>query len=76
MAPESCRPMVRSMVRQMERRPLDVAEMERRPTTSRTTSPCWYREESLDEVREVVGGFFATWTDESIEELRRAHALA
>src|SRR5829696_2443525 len=33
--------------------------------------PVLYRAESLDEVREVVGGFFKTCTDESIEELRR-----
>jgi len=31
--------------------------------------------ESLDEVREVVGGFFASCTDESIAELR-ARAVA
>jgi len=32
--------------------------------------PVLYRAESLDEVREVVGGFFRTCTDESIAELR------
>jgi hypothetical protein len=46
-----------------------------------TTSPVpgWvlYRAESLDEVREVVGGFFATCTDESIGEMRaQADAVA
>jgi phenylalanine-4-hydroxylase len=32
--------------------------------------PVLYRAESLDEVREVVGGFFATCSDESIGEMR------
>jgi hypothetical protein len=30
----------------------------------------------MDEVREVVGGFFATCTDQSIEELRAGAAAA
>jgi hypothetical protein len=33
-----------------------------------------YRAESLDEVREVVGGFFRTATDESIAEMLPAAA--
>jgi hypothetical protein len=35
-----------------------------------------YRAESLDEVREVAGGFFRTCTDESIAELRARGAAA
>ena len=39
--------------------------------------PVLYRAESLDEVREVVGGFLETCTDESITETRmRAGAPA
>jgi phenylalanine-4-hydroxylase len=38
--------------------------------------PVLYRAESLDEVREVVGTFLKTCTDDSIEEMRREHVLA
>ena len=39
--------------------------------------PVLYRAESLDEVREVAGGFFATCSDDSIHEMRaRAGALS
>jgi phenylalanine-4-hydroxylase len=34
--------------------------------------PVLYRAESLDEVREVVGGFFTYCSDESIAAMRRA----
>jgi phenylalanine-4-hydroxylase len=62
--------------RGVEHRPLDIAEMG--STTYDTTDyqPILYRAESLDEVREVVGGFFATCTDESIAELRYGAAAA
>jgi phenylalanine-4-hydroxylase len=38
--------------------------------------PVLYRAESVAEIEAVVGGFFDTCTDESIEELRREHAVA
>jgi hypothetical protein len=38
--------------------------------------PVLYRAESLDEVREVVGGFSASCTDESIAALRERAAVA
>jgi phenylalanine-4-hydroxylase len=37
--------------------------------------PVLYRAESMDEIREVVGGFFANCTDESIAELRAGAAV-
>ena len=62
--------------RQMELRPLDLAEMGTADYDITHYQPVLYRAESLDEVREVVGGFFRTCTDESIEELRREHVLS
>ena len=62
--------------RAAEVRPLDFAAMGTLSYDITHYQPVLYRAESLDEVREVVGGFFATCTDESIEELRRAHAVA
>jgi phenylalanine-4-hydroxylase len=56
--------------REMEHRPLDLAEMGTADYDITQYQPVLYRAESMDEVREVVGGFFATCTDESIEELR------
>jgi phenylalanine-4-hydroxylase len=60
----------------VEHRPLNIAEMG--STTYDTTAyqPILYRAESLDEVREVVGGLFARCTDESIAELRYGAAAA
>jgi phenylalanine-4-hydroxylase len=37
--------------------------------------PILYRAESVAEIEAVVGGFFDTCTDESIEELRCEHAV-
>ena len=56
--------------RDMEHRPLDVAEMGTADYDITKYQPVLYRADSMDEIREVVGGFFATCTDESIEELR------
>jgi phenylalanine-4-hydroxylase len=56
--------------REMEHRPLDLIEMGTADYDITHYQPVLYRAESLDEVREVVGGFFRTCTDESIEELR------
>jgi phenylalanine-4-hydroxylase len=56
--------------RDMELRPIDVAEMGTADYDITKYQPVLYRAESMDEIREVVGGFFATCTDESIAELR------
>ncbi|MET0836368.1 MAG: phenylalanine 4-monooxygenase [Thermoleophilaceae bacterium] len=56
--------------RAMEHRPLDLFEMGTADYDITHYQPVLYRAESLDEVREVVGGFFATCTDESIDEMR------
>jgi phenylalanine-4-hydroxylase len=63
--------------RAMEHRPLDLIEMGTADYDITHYQPVLYRAESLDEVREVVGGFFASCTDESIAEMRaRAGAPA
>ncbi len=62
--------------RHMELRPLHLVEMGTADYDITHYQPVLYRAESLDEVREVVGGFFRTCTDESIEEMRREHVLA
>jgi phenylalanine-4-hydroxylase len=56
--------------REMEHRPLDLVEMGTADYDITRYQPVLYRAESMDEVREVVGGFFATCTDESVAELR------
>jgi phenylalanine-4-hydroxylase len=56
--------------RGMEHRPLDIAEMGTADYDITQYQPVLYRADSMDEIREVVGGFFATCTDESIEEMR------
>ena len=56
--------------RGMEHRPLDVVEMGTADYDITHYQPMLYRAESVDEVVEVVGGFFATCSDESISELR------
>ncbi len=60
----------------MELRPLDLAEMGTADYDITKYQPVLYRAESVAEVESVVGGFFDTCTDESIEELRREHAVA
>jgi phenylalanine-4-hydroxylase len=62
--------------RDMELRPLNLVEMGTAEYDITHYQPVLYRAESLDEVREVVGGFLKTCTDESIEEMRREHVLA
>ena len=62
--------------REMEHRPLDLVEMGTADYDITHYQPVLYRAESLDEVREVVGGFFRTCTDESIGELRARGAAA
>ena len=56
--------------RGMEHRPIDLVEMGTADYDITQYQPVLYRAESLDEVREVVGGFFATCSDESIDEMR------
>jgi phenylalanine-4-hydroxylase len=56
--------------RGMEHRPLDLVEMGTADYDITRYQPVLYRAESLDEVREVVGGFFASCTDESIAAMR------
>jgi len=63
--------------RRMEHRPLDVAEMGTADYDITHYQPVLYRAESVEEVVEVVGGFFVTCTDESIAAMRRgAKAVA
>jgi phenylalanine-4-hydroxylase len=63
--------------RAMELRPMDLTEMGTADYDITHYQPVLYRAESLDEVREVVGGFFASCTDESIDEMRaRAGAVS
>jgi phenylalanine-4-hydroxylase len=58
--------------RGMEHRPIEIAEMGTVDYDITAYQPVLYRAESVDEIVERVGGFFATCTDESITELRRA----
>jgi phenylalanine-4-hydroxylase len=60
----------------MDLRPLDVREMGTADYDITKYQPVLYRAESVAEIEAVVGGFFDTCTDESIEELRREHAVA
>jgi phenylalanine-4-hydroxylase len=60
----------------MEHRPIDLVEMGTADYDITRYQPVLYRAESLDEVREVVGGFFASCTDESIAELRAGAVAA
>ena len=51
--------------REMQHRPLDLIEMGTADYDITHYQPVLYRAESLDEVRETVGGFLRTCTDES-----------
>jgi phenylalanine-4-hydroxylase len=57
--------------RGMEHRPLDLVEMGTADYDITQYQPVLYRAESIDEVVEVVGGFFITCTDESIAAMAR-----
>jgi phenylalanine-4-hydroxylase len=59
--------------RGMEHRPLNLVEMGTAEYDITHYQPVLYLAESIAEVVEVVGGFFETCTDESIEEMRREH---
>ena len=60
----------------MELRPLNLLEMGTVDYDITHYQPTLYSAESVAEIEAVVGGFFDTCTDESIEELRREHAVA
>lgn len=62
--------------RDMQLRPLNLHEMGTVDYDITKYQPVLYRAESVAEIEAVVGGFFDTCTDESIEELRREHAVA
>ena len=62
--------------RGMELRPLDLRAMGTAEYDITKYQPVLYRAESVAEIEAVAGGFFDTCTDESIEELRREHAVA
>ena len=56
--------------RGMELRPLDLVEMGTADYDITAYQPVLYRAESIDEIVDVVGGFFWTCTDESIADMR------
>ena len=56
--------------RGMEHRPLDLVAMGTADYDITHYQPVLYRAESIDEVVEVVGGFFRTCTDDSIAAMR------
>jgi phenylalanine-4-hydroxylase len=58
--------------RAMEHRPLDIVEMGTAEYDITHYQPVLYRAESVDEIKETVGNFFDTCTDESITEMRTA----
>ncbi len=62
--------------RGMALRPLDLRAMGTAEYDITRYQPVLYRAESVAEIETVVGTFFDTCTDESIEELRREHAVA
>jgi phenylalanine-4-hydroxylase len=62
--------------RGMDHRPLDLVEMGTADYDITAYQPVLYRAESIDELTDVVGGFFITCTDESISAMaRRAGAV-
>jgi phenylalanine-4-hydroxylase len=63
--------------RAMDHRPLDLLEMGSSDYDITAYQPILYRAESIQEVTEVIGGFFRECTDDSIAEMRaRATAKA
>jgi phenylalanine-4-hydroxylase len=57
--------------RGIEHRPLDLVEMGTTEYDITAYQPVLYRAESIDEVRDVIGGFFISCTDESIAAMAR-----
>jgi phenylalanine-4-hydroxylase len=62
--------------RAMQMRPLNLLEMGTAQYDITRYQPVLYRAESVAEIEAVVGGFFDTCTDQSIEELCHEHAVA
>ncbi len=60
----------------MQLRPLDLLEMGTAEYDITRYQPVLYRADCVAEIEAVVGGFFDTCTDESIEELRHEHTVA
>jgi phenylalanine-4-hydroxylase len=60
--------------RAMEHRPLELVEMGTADYDITAYQPVLYRAESVDEIVDVVGGFFATCTDDAIADLRAVRA--
>jgi phenylalanine-4-hydroxylase len=60
----------------MQLRPLSLVEMGTAEYDITRYQPVLYRAESVAEIEAVIGGFFDTCTDQSIEELRHEHAVA
>jgi phenylalanine-4-hydroxylase len=58
--------------RAMEHRPLDLVAMGTADYDITAYQPVLYRAESVDEVVEVVGGFFRRCSDESVAAMRSA----
>jgi phenylalanine-4-hydroxylase len=54
----------------MEHRPLDIVRMGVEEYDITHYQPVLYRARSVAEIVDVVGGFFATCTDESIQRMR------
>jgi len=62
--------------RGMEHRPIDLVEMGTAEYDITHYQPVLYRAESVDEIVDVVGGFFSTCTDESIAAMATQRAGA
>ncbi len=62
--------------RRMEIRPLDLLEMGTIEYDITHYQPVLYAAESMDQLMEVVGGFFAGFTDDTPERLRSSQATA
>ena len=63
--------------RGMEHRPLDLVEMGTADYDITAYQPVLYRAESIEELVDVVGGFFITCTDDSIAAMAgRAAAIS
>lgn len=62
--------------RSMEHRPLDIIAMGTADYDIAAYQPVLYRAESVAQIVEVVGGFFAAASDESIAEMRERAASA
>jgi phenylalanine-4-hydroxylase len=56
----------------MRHRPLDLVEMGTSDYDITHYQPVLYRAECVEEIVDVVGGFFTTCTDESIADMRSA----